>query len=168
MLLILTALLWALPSFLLHNVLHEGSHALAAWWAGCTNIRLYPFPSRKLGYFTWAHMTYTQKGNFARLRWVPIAPIMGEALWLTPVLPLLFFTPVGWWSGLLLVESISSIVDSTVWMLGFWNPSPNPYSDAETFRSDFGFTRLTGKLYSLLLLLPATLVAWGIVRLFLP
>jgi len=167
MFLILTALLWALPSFLLHNVLHEGAHALMAWFSGCTNIRLYPFPSRKLGYFTWAHMTYTTRGSLAWLRWISVAPVVGEFLWLLCVLPLLFFAPVGWWSGVVLVEGISSIVDSTVWMLGFWNPKPNPYSDAETFRRDFDFNRRTGKLYSLLLLLPATLVAWGLVRLFL-
>ena len=164
---LLTALLWALPSFLLHNIVHEGAHGLAALWAGGSEVKLWPFPGHRLGYFTWANMTYNPRtASSARLRFVAVAPLPAESLWLALFLPALFLAPVGWWSGLLLVESVSPLVDMTTWLLGWWNPKENPYCDAEVFRTDFSFSRLAGKLASLGLLLPAALVVWGAVRIF--
>ena len=164
---LLTALLWALPSFLIHNIVHEGAHALVALWSGASDVKLWPFPGRRLGYFTFAHMTYTFRGtSYVRLRWVSIAPVFAEALWLALALLALFIAPVGWWSGFLIVEAVSPIVDCTTWLLGYWNPNRNPSCDAEVFRSDFSFSRLAGKLASLVLPLPAAFAVWGIVRIF--
>jgi hypothetical protein len=166
MTLVIVALCWALPSFLLHNTLHEGAHALAAKMAGCTDIRLYPFPGRKLGYFTWAHMRYSVTSVSTDLRWISIAPVTAESLWLLLGLLLLFLAPIGWWSGVLLVEPISATIDLLTWMLGFWRPVASPDCDAEVHRNAFGFSRAAGKLYSLLLLPPAALVVYGAIRLF--
>lgn len=164
---VLVALAWALPSFLLHNVIHEGAHALVALAAGCRDVRLWPFPGRKLGYWTWAHMTYeTGSASFGTLRWLSVAPVFAELAWLVGFGTLLFVAPVGWWTGFLLVEPVSSLVDLTVWMLGFWREPPNPHSDAEVWRNDFRVTRRAARFGSLLLLLPMLVVGWGLVRVF--
>jgi hypothetical protein len=162
------ALLWALPSFLLHNVIHEGAHCLVALAARCPNVSLWPFPGRKLGYWTWAHMNYETKGaDYPTLRLIHAAPVAAELLWLVLVLPALFFVPVGWWTGFFMVEAVSPLVDLTTWFWGFWREPPNPYCDAESHRRDFGMTRRTGRLWSAALLPLYGLVLWGVVRVFL-
>lgn len=162
---LLVSLLWALPSFLLHNVIHEGAHCVVALLARCTNVRLWPLPGRSLGYWTWAHMKYEASGaNQGTLRFIHIAPVIAEMLWLSAALIALFFTPTGWWTGILLIEPVSSCVDLTVWCLGFWREPPNPYSDAERHRRVFGVTRVTGRLWSLVVLLLWALTVWGFFR----
>lgn len=144
----IVAAAWALPSFFLHNVLHEGSHALVALLTGGRNVRLWPFPSRDGGYFTWAHVTYD--GTVSP--WFYVAPLVAESVWLSWTLPLMFFLPFGPWTAIFAVECVSSLVDMTTWLLGWWNPTPNDACDAEVTRREFGFSRGVGKALSLLLL----------------
>lgn len=165
MALILVSLAWALPSFLLHNIIHEGAHCLVALAAKCTNVRLWPFPGKKLGYWTWAHMSYESKSaDYSRLRLIHAAPVVAELLWLAMALPALFFVPVGWWTGFFVVESVSSCVDMTTWFWGFWREPPNTYCDAESHRRDFNMSRSVGKAWSALLLPLWGLTVWGLFK----
>lgn len=49
-----------IPLWLLQNVIHELSHGLTMWFGWKWKFSIYPFPSRKLGRFTFAHVTYEQ------------------------------------------------------------------------------------------------------------
>lgn len=155
----LTALAWALPSFLLHNVIHEGSHALVALASGATNVKLWPFPSRRLGYFTWAHFTYDGTLSDVDSAQVSTAPVSFETGWFTCFCILFGFIPFGWWSAFFAVECVSALVDLTVWFLGFWRPTENTECDAAKVRRFGNFSRGLGKVASLLWMLPLYAVA---------
>jgi len=157
----LFALLWAPFSFLLHNVIHEGAHALVTVAYGGKVTAFFPFPSKRTGYFTWAHVATTtiRQGTALML----VAPVLAELLWLSIFLSLSFVTD-GVLQKILLVEVVSSNVDIVVWLLGWWNPKPTPYCDAERFRSLLNFTRTKGKLLSLVLLPVALFSGFALVR----
>jgi len=46
------------PLWLLQNVIHELSHGLTIWLGWKWKFSIYPFPSKKLGRFTFAHVIY--------------------------------------------------------------------------------------------------------------
>jgi hypothetical protein len=52
------ALISAVGFWLPQNVIHEGAHAVAARHWGAKIISFWPFPSKKLGYFTFAHVRW--------------------------------------------------------------------------------------------------------------
>ena len=52
------ALIVLLPMWLLQNYIHELSHGLTLWFGWRWKFKVYPLPSKKLGRFTWAHVTY--------------------------------------------------------------------------------------------------------------
>jgi hypothetical protein len=51
-------LLVALALWLPQNAAHEGAHILAARQWGAKLVEFVPWPSKKLGYFTWAHVRW--------------------------------------------------------------------------------------------------------------
>lgn len=51
-------LIAALALWLPQNAIHEGAHAVAARHWGGKIIEFWPFPSKKLGYFTFAHVRW--------------------------------------------------------------------------------------------------------------
>lgn len=158
--------IWAFPSFLLHNLLHEGSHAVIALAAGAKNIRMHLFPSNDLGYFTWAYVKYDSVEDTTIMKAMPASPIFIEMPWLIGFTIMLYTLPIGWWTGIIIVECISSVVDLTNWFSGYWNPLPNRHCDAEKIRATLGFDRWVGKLVSALLLVPMVVVVGGIVKAF--
>ena len=158
----LVALAWALPSFLLHNVLHEGAHAVFALASGATNVKPWPFPGWKLGYFTWAHMSYDGTLSDVNEAEVSAAPVPVETVWFGLFVALFYFVPFGWWSAFLAVECVSSLIDMTVWFLGFWRPTENVQSDAAKVRRLGNFSRGVGKAASLSWMLPLVGVAVGL------
>jgi hypothetical protein len=89
-----------------------------------------------------------------------IAPVVAELIWLVPVLSVAL-TTTGAVQKVTLVEVVSSNVDIVVWLLGWWNPTPNKHCDAERFRARHNFSRGAGKLWSLLHL--PTLVLCGVI-----
>jgi hypothetical protein len=146
MLLYLPAILWIPFSFLLHNIIHEAAHGATAIAYGGKILSFWPFPSRRTGYFTWAYVEHTPitRGAPALL----IAPLVIELIWLFTALTLAMNTS-GAFQRVVLVEIVSSNVDVTVWLLGWWNPAPNKNCDAERFRAHLGFSRNAGKIGSL-------------------
>lgn len=52
------ALIALLPMWLLQNYIHELAHGLMLWFGWRWKFKVFPFPSTKLGRFTWAHVTY--------------------------------------------------------------------------------------------------------------
>lgn len=46
------------PLWLLQNVIHELSHGLTLWAGWRWGFKIWPFPSKKLGRFTFAHVIY--------------------------------------------------------------------------------------------------------------
>lgn len=151
---LLVALAWAAPSFLLHNLIHEGAHAVVALLFGASSVRIWPFPGKRTGSFTWAHVTYVGPVEGAGLWLLFPAPLIAEILWFSLFVVLYSVLPMGWWFGLIACELVAPLVDMTTWFAGYWNPII-PYScDAERFRIKKPFRRLTGKIASLVVLLP--------------
>lgn len=179
---VIAAVVWAPLSFLLHNVIHEGAHALAALWAGSTSVRLYPFPSKLTdGRWSWAHMDYepprslsTDLKAAARLKWLSVAPVIAEVVWWhLAILALVRLSALSgpaadglhlhWWAALVVVECISPLVDCVTWVLPWWRKDPHPFTDAEVHRSDWGFRIERGRLWSLLLLSPSAVTVSGLI-----
>jgi hypothetical protein len=158
---LLTAL-WIPFSVILHNLIHEGAHGLAAILNGGRILYVWPFPSRRLGYFTWAYVEYAPLSTGGLL--LLIAPVIAELVWLASALGLACLTHGGL-RKVLLLEVVSSNVDIVVWLLGYWNPTRNEYCDAERFRSLLGFSRPVGKILSLLYLPIAALCVFALTRL---
>ena len=48
-----------LPMWFLQNIIHELSHGIALSVGWKWKFKIFPFPSKRLGYFTFAHVTYT-------------------------------------------------------------------------------------------------------------
>jgi hypothetical protein len=157
----LFALLWAPFSFLLHNVIHEGAHALITVVYGGRVTAFFPFPSKRTGYFTWAYVATTPLTRGVAL--MLAAPVLAELLWLALFLSLSFVTD-GVLQKILLVEVVSSNVDIVVWLLGWWSPRPNPYCDAERFRKTLNFSRGLGKALSLAFLPIALVCGYALYR----
>lgn len=131
------ALAWALPSFLLHCVLHESAHAVAAKWYGAYGIRIWPFPSRRTGRFTWAYAEWSGIVKPEGDKVVLIAPVIAELTWFAAIWMALLFVPFGWWLGLMLVELLASIVDVITWVLPFFAKASEA-SDAKMFQKAVG------------------------------
>lgn len=120
---IFLVIIWAPITFLLHNALHEGAHGIAVTLSGAKVDKIWLLPSNKLGYFTFAHITW--KGNLTRGKYifVLVAPLIMEAVWLSIFIPL---TIISFEQGfampiklLFLCELTSSVIDATVWGMGW-------------------------------------------------
>lgn len=159
------ALAWAPVSFILHCFLHELAHGLVAVASGSRIEKLWPFPSRRLGYFTWAYVQFSRLPDLKNYPLLLSAPLIVEFGWLLLCWGLLLI-PVRVLQAVLLVEMISAIVDSTTWLLGWWNPRVNMNCDAEVFRTTVGMSRLKGKMLSLLYLLPISFSLFLLIRFF--
>lgn len=55
----IVCLIAVLPLWFLQNIIHEAAHGLTMWLGWRWKFSIYPFPSNKLGRFTWAHVTYS-------------------------------------------------------------------------------------------------------------
>lgn len=87
----------ALAMWLPQNVQHEGMHAALAKYFGADDVKIWPFPGKQLGHFTWAH---------ARWRWTKPVTVEQEAY--TAIAPLLANTFV-----IFLVMTILSAVETS-------------------------------------------------------
>ena len=56
----ITVLASIIPLWFLQNVIHELSHGLTMWFGWKWEFLIYPLPSKKLGRFTFAHITYSK------------------------------------------------------------------------------------------------------------
>jgi hypothetical protein len=122
----MTWLLWSIPSFFIHCVLHEAAHAHVAGWRGVT---VWPFPGWRSGVFRFAYMTPTP-GNPTVAFWT--APLWVEgAWWVAAILAYAFFPAV---RPIALIEATFALVDCTTWAMPFfWKQ--HWYTDAMRYRA---------------------------------
>ena len=120
--------IWSPLSFLLHNVIHEGSHAIAIKITGGSVKKIWLLPSYKLGYFTFAHVLWTGKATKWQQIFISSAPLIGETIWLTVFVPLATVSIVNGWpmpiTVFFLTEVASSIIDASVWAMGWVRNRP--------------------------------------------
>ena len=57
----ITLFIVLIPLWLLQNIVHELSHGLTLKMGWDWDFKIWPFPSKKLGRFTFAHVTYQKK-----------------------------------------------------------------------------------------------------------
>lgn len=118
---LVVALVWALPSYFLHCVIHEASHALVVRRLGGTilSVRLLPSWDSKLRKLTFASITYKTPPDLVRVGHleVALAPVSIEYAWIGIMAVLSLLVPAPW-VGVLIVEVLSSIVDLGVWHVG--------------------------------------------------
>jgi hypothetical protein len=126
---ILLVVLWAPVSFLLHNAIHEGSHAAAVKIVGGNVKKIWLLPSYKLGYFTFGHVLWEGKASKWQQVFITSAPLIGETIWLTVFIPLATVSIVNGWimpvKLILLTEVVSTIIDASVWALGWIRNRPH-------------------------------------------
>jgi hypothetical protein len=139
----IVALCWVPFSFLLHNVVHEGAHAVVAKAAGSTVTRFWPFPGWRAGYFTWAHVLYQPEVRGSAYVWMQVAPVIAEFVWMSDAFSAFLLTS-GWLQLVLLVEVVSANVDIVNWWLkGFWFRDANPAYDSSKFLKTGVFSKRT-------------------------
>lgn len=160
---IVPLIVWAGASFLVHNLIHEGAHALVAVLGRANPVKLWPFPGRRLGYFTWAYMSYTGPLSASAARWIDVAPVIAETVWLVAFLALSFFVG-GWWRFFVTLEMLYALIDMTTWVLGWW--TKRPHTDAEGLRRLFGWSTAKARALSFLLLVPMALAILAVVLMF--
>lgn len=56
------------PFWLLQNIIHELSHGLTRYFGWKWKFKIWPFPSNKLGRFTWAHVIYEKTAESKELK----------------------------------------------------------------------------------------------------
>ena len=145
---VLVALAWAPFSFLLHNIIHEGAHALVARLQGARITAFWPFPGTKLGYFTFAHIKWEGTLNPKQMSRVLVAPVVAEIFWMVAALVGFALTD-GWLRMVLLVEVISSNVDiANWWFQGFYIVGKRPNCDATRFAELTGLNPNVGRIWT--------------------
>lgn len=153
---LIAAVAWAPVAFLLHNVLHESAHAIAAKMYGATGIRIWPFPSTKTGRFTWAYCEWSGVLRYGGDKVVLVAPIIVELVWFSAMWVAILVVPFGWWLGLMFSELLASIIDVAVWVAPYFISTASKQSDASLFQTVVGGSlsskRVVGAIGVLLLL----------------
>jgi hypothetical protein len=117
-----------IPAWLFQNVVHEGSHLLAAWFSGRKPLGLYPYPHFHQGRFYFARCTWKHGIPLEPRNAVMVAPLYGFMAVELVVAALLLLVPADaclW----LLPFSICALVDALWWVRGLlWG---SPHSDAQ-------------------------------------
>ena len=148
-------------SFFLHNIIHEGSHALMAKAFGAKDITLWPFPGRRMGgHFTWAHFTF--KGPIVggvAVAMVSIAPVFAELAWLLVMCGLSILAAGTPAALFLAVELLFSAVDITTWGIGAFMKSN--WNDAAVYRDSLKLSLTRSRLSASLMVLGAWIIAAG-------
>jgi hypothetical protein len=130
-----------IPLWLLQNVIHELAHGLTMYFGWKWNFSIYPFPSKKLGRFTFAHCTYERTENSKDLdekgrALVSIMPKIVNAVFIilaqiiavaTTSLPIL--------SAILLVFAWCNYIDFTVGICTLFRSEPKETADLWRFQS---------------------------------
>ena len=120
---------WLPLTFLLHNALHESSHAIVARAAGAEITGFWLFPNNHLGRFTFAYVTYRGKIEGKMYLLLLVAPLIIETLWIIIMGSLLIIAFSFAWpllvKLLLIGEILSALTDMTTWWIGWFRKSPN-------------------------------------------
>ncbi len=124
---LLFSLLWIAPSFVLHDALHEGSHAAAIALQGGHVTKLSLLPHVEKGELVFAEVQALQLPDKA-YPMTAIAPVIVESIWLAGATWAFFNTNNQIAKGILRTEMLAALLDIFVWGLGAWTMSPT--SDA--------------------------------------
>jgi hypothetical protein len=108
------------------TLLHEIAHATFAWKRGAS-VRIYPYPHMYQGRLYFAR--YTWEGGGPVEAQEHAAPLLFDALTIVAALLLMLFSD--WLWPLFFV--LTSLVDSAVWMHGYWRGGP--HTDGQKFRA---------------------------------
>lgn len=119
-------LLWLPCSYILHLILHEGSHVIMGRIFGIEST-FHLFPKRLPdGRFVFAYTSYkdnkVNKLSDNKRLLISAAPLITELIWIVITGLLLGLLGFNWF---LLIEYISSIIDSLVLLVGFFTLKPN-------------------------------------------
>jgi len=126
----LTALIAFLPMWLLQNYIHELSHGLAMRLGWKWSFKVWPFPSKKLGRFTWAHVIYFKTESSKEISkpsrgFVAIVPkIVNLVFILFGFLALMLSSGCGICSTLLLMFMFYNFIDYFVGLLSVFRSKP--------------------------------------------
>jgi len=133
-----------LPLWLLQNTIHELAHGLTMYFGWKWKFSIYPFPSMKLGRFTFAHCTYEQTDESKELddkakALVCIMPKIVNTVLI--VLAQIFATaaigmPV--LAAIFLVFAWCNYIDFSVGMFTLFRSSPKDTSDLWSFQRHSG------------------------------
>jgi hypothetical protein len=128
----LIAVIWSAFSFFLHITIHEAAHAIAALLAKGKVVSFFPFPSSKLGYYTWGHVELLLPAGSKNYKYILAAPLLADSLWILGSIPFLI------WGGMImkviaLIEITYSLIDIGTWFMG-WIKN-NPTSDGGRVRN---------------------------------
>jgi hypothetical protein len=116
---LIASILWLPLSLLMHTAAHEGSHALAATALGQEVTSIYLLPSSRLGYWTWASMTYRGAPLTKRQRaLIAAAPLVADAALATIALAILQSDAPRWMRAAALTDLGCSAVDASVVLAG--------------------------------------------------
>lgn len=116
---LILGLIWAIPAYLLHCVLHEASHALTVRVFGGQITEFRVLPCVRGGKFRWAYLAYRMPHTLTTFQQfnICISPLRIEYLWLFLMAGLGHFVPAPF-NGILLAEMVASVVDMTTWHYG--------------------------------------------------
>lgn len=159
----ITVLVWVLPAYLFHAILHEMSHYFIAWSDNLKVTEVCLYPTYRDGRLLFAYVVVPElpKASFRTRLAFSWAPLWTEFFWLSLTLALaITIRPSGVLLGFLAVEAVAALVDAGVWLLGWW--TDRAQTDAWRVRMLKGWSSTRVRLLSLLWLAPAALTAWVI------
>ena len=130
--LLVLVLIALVPFWLLQNIIHELAHGLALRIGWGWRFSIWPFPSTKLGRFTFAHVIYeptptSSTPNNAGWALVSVMPrLVNGGLILASSTLALLLKPLSMVAAVLLaLLAACNLVDFTVGMVGIFRSEPN-------------------------------------------
>lgn len=119
-----------IPFWFMQNVIHELSHGLTIYFGWKWKFKIWPFPSKKLGRFTFAHTKYirTEKSkdlSYIGRAFVSIAPQLVNVFFLISTSYILLTATISLvWSAILVLFMWTNSIDLSVNLLSILR-SPN-------------------------------------------
>jgi len=150
-----------LPMWLLQNTLRELSRGITIWIGWRWKFKIFPFPSTRLGRFTWAHVVYEPTPASAELEeadrgLVSIMPkVVNTAAVMASAIAAVFLSGVPVALVLVLMFGIFNLVDFVAGFFSIFRDVPN--TDIWRFQRGTGIPvlhlRIGGSLVALMLAL---------------
>jgi len=142
-----------IPFWLLQNVIHELSHGFTIKLGWKWKFSIYPFPSTKIGRFTWAHITYEripESIDPSKERWglIHIMPKLVNIVFVLIASTLALAIPNDTASMLLLVFSWANLIDFGTGVVALLR-SPTKKSDLVKFGECFEIPQVNLKISSI-------------------
>ena len=162
--LLLYSLVYIIPCFFWHVMLHESAHGLVALLYGI-KIKLYPYPHIADGHFYFGRVTFDQPLPTSRaVAWLSIAPVLAELLWLATIWCVALLVAPGILVYVVFAELVAPVGDLGNWALGFW--TGHDWTDAMKFCNTTSFKQSIGRVSSFLTLLPGVAaILWLVMKL---